>query len=279
VHDDELRGLARRPAARALFDDVTAVPPGRAARPARARRRMIMGAVAATAVAGAAVIASTDHSGGYSDARLAATVQITRRPTYYEARIVDPRADQKILKAAFAKYGLDITATLLPASPHIVGTIVFQDEDEAAQRSESEGVGIKMIYERTCHTASGAGCSIGLRVPLKFSGRAVIGIGRKAEPGEPYATTSSADITHGLGDMTVARAEKALARKGLRVGRYNVYWPQWGTSLPRARIPSNWRVGANADPYSPGTVLLAIDAQGPMPPDIVAQMKKRWNGK
>jgi hypothetical protein len=50
--------------------------------------------------------------------------------------------------------------------------------------------------------------SIGLRVPLKFNGRAVIGIGRKAEPGEPYATTSSADITHCLGGMTVAQMKK-----------------------------------------------------------------------
>lgn len=70
----------------------------------------------------------------------------------------------------------------------------------------------------------------------------------------------------------MAQAEAKLSRKGLRVGRYNVYWPGWGTSRPRSRISSQWKV-SGADPYSPGTVLLAIDAQGPMPPDVVAEMR------
>jgi hypothetical protein len=284
VHDDALRGLARRPAARALLDDITALPPGPAARPARARGRagrrpMILGAAAAAAIATAGVagvVALTDHPGNSTidrnPVRLAAAVKITRKATYYEARIVDPLADQKRFKAAFAKYGLNIEVTLLPASPHIVGTIVFEDEDERAQQSEREGAGIKMIDDPACRTPSGANCSIGLRIPLNFKGHAGIAIGRKAEPGEPYATTSPKDAPHGLGGMTVAQAEAALARKGLRVGRYNVYWPGWGTSRPRSRISSQWKV-SGADPYSPGTVLLAIDAQGPMPPDVVAEMK------
>ncbi|GLY87619.1 hypothetical protein [Actinoallomurus iriomotensis] len=137
-----------------------------------------------------------------------------------------------------------------------------------------------MIHDPACRTASGAECPIGLRVPLRFKGHAFISIGRKAGPGEPYASTSPKDAAHGLAGMTVARAEAALARKGLRVGRYNVYWPQWGTSLPRTRIPSRWKVsGDGADPYSPGTVLLPIDAQGPMPPDVADQARRHWDGK
>jgi hypothetical protein len=137
-----------------------------------------------------------------------------------------------------------------------------------------------MIHDPACRTASGADCPIGLRVPLRFKGHAFISIGRKAGPGEPYASTSPKDAAHGLAGMTVARAEAALARKGLRVGRYNVYWPQWGTSLPRTRILSRWKVsGDGADPYSPGTVLLPIDAQGPMPPDAADQARRHWDGK
>lgn len=281
VQDDALRGFARRPAARTMLDDITALPSGPAARPARVRARrrpMIIGAVAATAIATAGVagvIALTGHPGKGESVRLAAAVEITRRTTYYEARIVDPRADEKRFKAAFAKHGLDIEVRLLPVSPHIVGTIVFEEESERAQQSEREGAGIKMIDDPACRTASGANCPIGLRIPLNFKGHAGITIGRKAEPGEPYASTSPKDAPRGLGGLTVAQAEAALARKGLRVGRYNVYWPQWGTSMPRSRISSQWKV-SGSDPYSPGTVLLAVDAQGPMPPDVVAQANRDW---
>jgi hypothetical protein len=283
VHDDELRGFARRPAARALLDDITALPPGAPALPARARGRAgrrpaIMGAVAATAIATAGVAGIIALTGSRNPVGLAAAVQITRKTTYYEARIVDPQADQKRFKAAFAKYGLHIEVRLVPVSPRLVGTIVFEDEDERAQQSESEGAGIKMIDDPACRTASGAGCSIGLRVPLNFKGHAIVEIGRKAEPGELYVSTSPNETMYGLSGLTVAQAEAALAKKGLRVGRYSVYWPQWGTSLPRSRIPSQWKV-SDADPYSPGTVMLAVDAQGPMPPDVAAQMKRRWSGR
>ena len=284
IHDDALRGLARLPAARALLDDITALPPGPAVRPARTRGRagprpMILGAVAAAAIATAGVtgvIALTDNPGNSTidrnPVRLAAAVEITRKTTYYEARIVDPLADQKRFKAAFARYGLNIEVTLVPVSRHVVGTIVSEEEDERAQQSDREGAGIKMIDDPACRTASGGNCSIGMRIPLNFKGHVGISIGRKAEPGEPYVTSSRKDAPHGLAGLTVTQAEAELARKGLRVGMYNVYWPGWGASLPRSRIPSQWKV-SGAAPYSPGTVLLAIDAQGPMPPDVVAEMQ------
>lgn len=283
VHDDELRGLARRPAARNLLDNVTALPSDPAARPALARGRagrrpMITGAVAATAIATAGVVGVTALTGSSNPVRLAAAVQITRKTTYYEARIVDPQADQKRFKAAFARYGLHIDVRLVPVSPRLVGTVVFEDEDQRAQQSESEGAGIKWIYDPACRTASGADCSMGLRVALNFKGHAIVEIGRKAERGELYVSTSRNETMYGLSGLTVAQAEATLARKGLRVGTYGVYWPQWGTSLPRSRIPSQWKV-SGADPYSPGTVRLAVDAQGPMPPDVAAQMKRRWAGR
>jgi hypothetical protein len=205
-------------------------------------------------------------------ARLAAAVEITRKTTYYEARIVDPHAAQERFKAAFPRYGLHIQVTLVPVSPHVVGTIVTEYEDERAQQSESEGMGIKTIDDPACRTESGATCSIGLRIPLSFKGQAGISIGRKAEPGEPYVTAARKDAPRGLSGLTVVQAEATLTRKGLRVAMYNVYWPGFGTSLPRSRIPARWKVGG-AIPYSPGTVILAIDAQGAMPPDVVAQMK------
>jgi hypothetical protein len=284
VHDDALRGFARRPAARALLDHITTLPSGpgtdRARRHGRTRRRpMIVGAVTATAVAAAGVvgvIALTGRPGdstvGQDPVRLAAAVKITRRTTYYEAKIVDPLADQKRFKAAFAAHGLHITVSLLPASPHAVGTIVFEDDDERAQRLAARGEGIKTIDDPGCRTGSGGHCSIGLRIPLNFDGHVAISIGREAKAGEPYATTSPMDEQPGLEGRTVTQAEAALTRKHLRVAMYNVYWPGYGISLPRARIPSQWKVSF-VSPYSPGTVLLGVDAQGPMPPDVVAQMR------
>lgn len=222
------------------------------------------------------VTALTGHRGGSiidrNPARLAAAVELTRRTTYYEARIVDPHAAQERFKAAFARYGLHIQVTLVPVSPHVVGTIVGENEDESAQQSESEGRGIKTIDDPACRTGSGVDCSIGRRIPLSFKGQAGFCIGRKAEPGEPYVTASRQDVPRGLSGVTVAQAEATLTRKGLRVAMSNVYWPGFGTSLPRSRISSRWKV-SGAIPCSPRTVTPAIDAQGAVPPDVVAEMR------
>src|SRR5689334_17493592 len=90
VHDDELRGLARRPAARALLDDITALPPGPAVRPGRARgyasrRPLIVSAVAATAIVAMGLATLTDRpDDAENPVRLAAAVKITRESNYYE---------------------------------------------------------------------------------------------------------------------------------------------------------------------------------------------------
>lgn len=275
VHDDSLRGLVDRPAARTLLDNITAQPPGPTRRP-RPRRRLVLGTVATAAAlstAGVATAVLIDDSGdsppGRHEMRLASAVQITRKDTYYEARIVDPRADRKRFKAAFAKYGLDIDVSLVPASPTVVGTVVMMEEDEVAAESARK---IETIGDPSCHTPGGT-CTIGLRIPLGFTGHAGIVIGRAAAPGEPYTSTVPQDAPKGLQGKTVAQAETELAREGVRVAVYNLRWTLpsgggYGEKAPSARVDRRWKV-ESAEPYAPGAVMLMIKPSGPVPPEVL----------
>ncbi|GAA2109022.1 hypothetical protein [Actinomadura alba] len=256
------------------------------ARPRRAlhhRPRFVAGAVGVAALGTAVAIAVTAPGGAEGPAsptakapeskgtmRLAAAVQIDRKSDYYAAMIVDPTADKKRLSEAFAQRGFDIQLSLVPVSPSVVGTIVYQEESEGPDQGK-----LKVITDPSCRTASRAACPVGLRIPHGFKGRSSVVIGRAAAPGEEYVSTNPADAPKGIEGKTVTQAEAALARKGLKVGFYNVYWknPGYGIQAPRSKVNGGWNV-SGVEPFSPGTVMLMIDGAGPVPPEVVKKAQE-----
>jgi hypothetical protein len=117
----------------------------------------------------------------------------------------DPLADSARYRAEFAAHHLNITLKLVPASPSLVGTVVYT--------GESGGADITPITARgRCYTGGGgSACPVGVRIPADFRGQAELVFGRAARPGELYESTAPAtapgEVMHGLRfqGLTVAR--------------------------------------------------------------------------
>jgi hypothetical protein len=100
------------------------------------------------------------------------------------ATVTNPFAAEDRLKAAFAAHGLDITMSLVPVSPSLVGTVVYISNPSSA-------AAIEPLQGGHCVTGGG-GCAIGVKVPVTFTGPGYITLGRPAKPGESYESQASA---------------------------------------------------------------------------------------
>jgi len=157
------------------------------------------------------------------------------------ATVTDPFAAQSSLDAAFRAAGLDITISLVPASPSAVGTVVEISEP-------SSGPQIETLTGGPCVTGGGGpgNCPIGLKIPRDFTGSGSIALGRPVKPGEAYVSTNSAfapgESLHcsGLIGATIAAAMPKLAARGITV--------QW--QLP---VPASAAAGAAPAPVTSPT--------------------------
>jgi hypothetical protein len=250
----------------------------------RRRRRLALVAVAtpvvAGAVAAAVVIAATGQpartapqarsqaatpgpsapSGG--TARLTAALSFTTSGGYITVRVVNPLADASRYRAEFAQHHLDISLTLVPVSPSLVGTLVYFGEQPEA--------GITPIAAKgRCFTGgAGAECPVGVRISASFRGQAQIVFGRAAKPGEQYESTAPAnapgEVMHGMTfkGLTVARVVAMLRQRHVTVPEFNYDDHGYGKLLHTA--PGNWYV-YDADPWALNQVMLSVGPVWPQP--------------
>lgn len=136
------------------------------------------------------------------------------------ATVRNPFAAEKQLDAAFAAHGLHIIVGLVPVSPSLVGTVVYSSDNSGNDAIQTTGHG-------ACVTGGG-GCSIGLKIPTDFKGRGYITLGRPAEAGESYDSTTSAfapgETLHcsGLFGARVSAAMPVLHARRLTVAQWRV---------------------------------------------------------
>ncbi len=260
-----------------LGSQIAAAPaqaPGRGnSRPHATRRRLLIGVpvAAALAVAGLAVtsLASPGQkvgpvSVGPGKAE-AAVLSVTRHGRYLDVVVRNPLADTRRYRAEFAQYGLDISLTLEPASPSLVGTLVATSA--SSSRAGDELKPITAVGK--CYTGGGGSvCPVGVRVPLDFKGWASLYFGRAARPGEPYETSASAtapgEAMHGLeyDGKTVAQVLAMLRRRHVTVQSYRVSTSPCYTAERRS-VPGTWHV-YSAVPWAPGQVLLWASKTWPL---------------
>ncbi|MFC0040623.1 hypothetical protein [Actinomadura rayongensis] len=270
-------------ARRALRDAVTATDPH--ARPARrsvwrplqrsgpqAVRRSLrwkLGVPLAVGLAGAAAAALTipggdgpRTTGTQIHARQVAALTFTEHGRYIDVRIKDPLADPARYRAEFAARGMDVRLTLVPASPSIVGTVVF-----------SEGPEFPLLTGGGCVTGGGGPCVRGFRVPVGFRGTATLSFGRAARPGERYDSTANAfapgEALHCLDvrGLTIDAALPRMAKRHVTAPLFHVEQhttPGIARNVPRDQVPGSWYV-ADADPWAPGQVLLWVRQDRPEP--------------
>ena len=283
VTDAEAATLAQASTLAALADEIIAAVPAPDSRPlaatARASRRrtlrrsLLAGLPVATCLAVAGLLATSLASPGQHVGPLplgpakaqAAVLSVTRHGHYLDVIVRNPVADPKRYRAEFAKYHLHISLRLVPASPSIVGSVVYASYP-AADSSQ-----IKPITAvGKCFTGGGGNvCPVGVRVALGFRGSATVVFGRTARPGEQYQSAGSAtapgEAMHGLRFVgrTVDAVLRLLARRDVTVPQWRVQRARGCLTVSRRTLPGNWYV-YQAVPWAPGQVLLWASSTWPL---------------
>lgn len=239
--------------------------PVRAA-PARPRRWLFGIPLAAGLAAAVLIATSIGHPGakvgplGVGPASAQALV-FEKHGRYIDVLVRNPVADPRRYRAEFKAHGLDITLSLVPASPSLVGTLV-----EMSNSGGADGRGLKTITAvGKCWTGGGGSiCPVGVRVPVGFRGQADITFGRAARPGERYETTAPADargeVMYGLHfhHRTVAAVLAVLRKRHVTVPVFHYTTAKGiGELLPPSRVPATWHV-YDADPWAPHQVMLWV---------------------
>jgi hypothetical protein len=284
VTDAEVAGLAQAGAFAALADEIMstapALAPGRrrlrstdGRRGGRARRSLLVIVPAAACLAVAGLIASSLGSPGQHVGPLsvgpakaqAAVLSVSRHGGYLDVIVRNPVADPKRYRAEFAKYHLNISLRLVPASPSIVGSVVYAGYP-TADASQINPITAK----GKCFTGGGGDvCPVGVRVALRFRGAATLVFARAARPGELYESsgpaTAPGEAMHGLrfAGKKVATVLAMLARRGVTVPQWRVQRNNGCVSVSRRTVPGSWYV-YQAVPWAPGQVLLWASSTWPL---------------
>src|SRR5580692_9508503 len=200
-----------------------------------------------------------------SAAQTAQALSFTTSDGWITVVVRNPLADEARYRAEFAAHHLDITFNLVPASPSIVGTVVYIGQSAGSSQ-------IQTITARgRCYTGGGGSeCPVGVRIPADFHGQAEIVFGRAARPGEQYESTAPAtapgEVMHGLkfvGD-TVTQVLALLRSRHVTVGDYNFDKQGYGGANVH-HVPGSWYV-YDADPWAPGQVMLMVGPTPTQPP-------------
>jgi hypothetical protein len=262
VTDEQAAGLVADSTHADLIAKITATP-YRAERrrvPVRkpARTAGLVGAVAMSVAAGIVAAALLINPAGpprpHPRPIEAEALSFVRYGGYIDVIVRDPLADAKRYNAEFKAHGLHIRLSLVPASPSLVGTVVYFDGTSAIKPITARG---------RCWTGGGGAlCPVGLRVPVHYHGAASLVFGRAARPGEHYETTvtstSPGEALHGLrvAGRRVGAVLAMIAGRRVTVARYLVESRRRGNVVAH-RVSPRFFV-YDAEPWAPGQVVLFV---------------------
>lgn len=224
--------------------------------PASRRRRRLLGLPLAAMGVAAGVALSLIMTGNRPLPPAAyQALTFTTSSGYITVLVKNPYADPSWYNADFAQHHLAITLRVVPVSPSLVGTVVFEDN----QPGTSDVTPI--TAKGKCWTGGGGDeCTIGVKVPLDFHGEESIYFGRPARPGEQYVSTTSPFVRgealygmHYIIGQTVPTVLAELAKRHLTAVLNNHVI----TTGSPSQFPGTWYV-QDASPYAPGVVMLFV---------------------
>jgi hypothetical protein len=270
VTDAEAERIVRPATFADLAGRITASPAAAAdgtpypAASSRARRRWLIGAPLAAGLAAAVLLVTWLASPaqrvgpartGPQAVQAAQALSFTTSGRYITVIVRNPLADPSRYRAEFAAHHLDITLTLVPASPSLVGTLVYSGQSGGADITPITAQG-------KCYTGGGgSACPVGVRIPVDFRGQAQLAFGRAARPGERYESTAPAtapgEVMHGMrfrGD-TVRQVLAMLRERHVTVPVFN--YARQGDVRNVSHVPGTWYV-YDADPWASQQVMLSV---------------------
>ncbi|SEG93066.1 hypothetical protein SAMN05444920_10829 [Nonomuraea solani] len=174
-----------------------------------------------------------------------AAVSIKTGADFVEVEINDPEAEAETFAEAFRAVGLNAEVRKAPVAPEEVGVIVpVTDGDFPA--------GTGMTVTTVTEGCKSAWCGR-VAMPVGFTGRFVIGIGRPAAPGERYSSSVGSEVDGPLIDgfqprgKPVSEVRAAMKRSGLKI-EYVVVWTVadgsgGGYNVPAEHVKGDWVVG------------------------------------
>ncbi|WP_329082240.1 MULTISPECIES: hypothetical protein [unclassified Streptosporangium] len=286
VRDDELAGQASAAGARALLASITSesgseVPAASPSRRWSWSARLVAGALTAGVLVAGVVAGPGLLRDGSATSYANSAVDIVLDGEQYVARIKDPFADHARYTEAFRAVGLNITLRPVPVSRssvgEIMGMIITGDggPDAGATPDPSGprfgGVPLTMgTTSKGCEPGKDAGCVMVMRIPVGFTGKVDVRLGRQARQGEEYANF---DLAMAPGEMfagvrlrdgrpvdeILAEARKrdlttvfSLIRIDARTGGMSSFEP-----LPADRVGRDWTVW-NAWQVKAGVIRLLV---------------------
>ncbi|MEU8194367.1 hypothetical protein AB0C10_11345 [Microbispora amethystogenes] len=232
--------------ARELFEEITAhaaeeptaagAEPGPGS-PRRWRRwglSVVAALVAALGLAGPGIL-------GLGAGPAAAALDVRQDGGYYVVMVRDLYADPEVYQEQLRGLGLDVSLRLVPASPSLVGRI-WEGAVRGGEQT-AEGGRRKDAIETIdgCVTADFP-CAIGLRIPVGYSKKIDITLGRRGRDGEQYTMLASIDAPgeplHCTG-FRGARVDRVVALLRSRGVPHAVFVTADGD---RATVPGSWFV-------------------------------------
>ncbi|WP_371782575.1 hypothetical protein [Streptosporangium subroseum] len=177
-------GPGMTPGARELFDEITTAPalgPARR-RPWRFAVPIVAGLVAAT------MVLSWVLPTGFGTTPASAALDIKPEGGYYVITVRDLYASPKMYESELRARGLKITLNVASAPPSLDGRIMVMDwqADGLSDAERKRRKDLISTIDRPGVCRFEAGCPIGLKVPITFTGRAFVSLARKGRPGEKY---------------------------------------------------------------------------------------------
>ncbi|MBP2704937.1 hypothetical protein JOL79_14040 [Microbispora sp. RL4-1S] len=262
------RGPGISPGARELFEEITSAAagePSAAPSPRRARR---LGAVRAprrrwgvtAALAALATVVGLIGPGflGLGAGPAAAALDVKREGGYYVVTVKDLFANPDVYRKQLRELGLNVSLTLIPASPSLVGQIwegSVRGEHETAGGTRRED-GVETVDSKGCAQPD-VHCTIGLRIPVGYRGKLSITLGRQARTGERFKFIAAIDARgeplHCVAckQKTVDEVRTLLRERGIPDATYAT------SDGPRTAVPGSWYVH-NGVLRAPGSALFEV---------------------
>jgi hypothetical protein len=266
VTDAEAARLVSPAALAGLAAEIMATPTPvsttRRSRRLAPRRLLLVGVPLAVLGAVAGVLIGVPGHGSTANSPAAIqALSFTTEHGYIKVIVRNPLADTSWYDADFARHHMNISLTLVPVSPSLVGTVIMIDTMPGTSDFST------ITAQGRCYNGgSGGACPVGLKIPLDFHGQALITFGRAARPGEQYESAGSVfspgEALQGLRSKVILQPVRAvwalLARRHITIADCR---DNRTTTINPSQVPGDWYV-TDIMPWAPNQVMVTV---GPHP--------------